>query len=227
MAIIIKGRTIFGPNIVKDGLVLYLDAANTKSYSGSGTTWYDLSGNNVNGTLNGPTFNNKTFEFNGIDNTISISNPINQNNLEQEWTVSSYINISDKVSQCLLSINNGLYVCYVQGNNSLLYLNGGANDYYTYGGDLGNIGWVMATFRFRNSDGYRKIYKNDIDISTSGPNKTSTPSGNGAKSLIIGSGLEGFMSNFLIYNRLLTDKEITQNYNAIKKRFLNGSTYKT
>ena len=45
------------PRIVRDGLALYLDAANTKSYPGSGTTWKDLSGKGNNGTLtNGPTF---------------------------------------------------------------------------------------------------------------------------------------------------------------------------
>ena len=45
------------PHIVRDCLVLYLDAANTKSYPGSGTTWTDISGRGNNGTLtNGPTF---------------------------------------------------------------------------------------------------------------------------------------------------------------------------
>ena len=44
------------PKIVTDGLVFAVDAANKKSYPGSGTTWTDLAGNN-NGTLtNGPTF---------------------------------------------------------------------------------------------------------------------------------------------------------------------------
>ena len=47
----------YGPNIVTDGLVLCLDAADKNSYPGSGTTWYDLSGNGYNGTMtNGPTF---------------------------------------------------------------------------------------------------------------------------------------------------------------------------
>ena len=47
----------YSPKIVTDGLVLSVDAANKKSYPGSGTTWYDLSGNAINGTLtNGPTF---------------------------------------------------------------------------------------------------------------------------------------------------------------------------
>jgi len=47
-----------GPNIITDGLVLNLDAGNSKSYPGSGTTWFDKSGFGNNGTLiNGPTFN--------------------------------------------------------------------------------------------------------------------------------------------------------------------------
>ena len=49
---------IHSPKIITDGLVLALDAGNTKSYPGSGTVWTDLSGNNNTGTLtNGPTFN--------------------------------------------------------------------------------------------------------------------------------------------------------------------------
>ena len=46
-----------GPEISNDGLVLCLDAANFKSYPGTGTTWTDLSGLGNNGTLtNGPTY---------------------------------------------------------------------------------------------------------------------------------------------------------------------------
>ena len=43
------------PRVITDGIVLALDAANTRSYVGSGTTWTDLIGSN-NGTLNGPVF---------------------------------------------------------------------------------------------------------------------------------------------------------------------------
>ena len=42
-----------GPEINEDELVLALDAANTKSYGGSGATWTDLSGKGNNVTLNG------------------------------------------------------------------------------------------------------------------------------------------------------------------------------
>ena len=67
--------TYYSPKIVTNGLVLCLDAGNTKSYSGSGTTWTDLSESATNGTLtNGPTFNsdNKgSIVFDGIDDYIA------------------------------------------------------------------------------------------------------------------------------------------------------------
>jgi hypothetical protein len=48
------------PRIVTDGLVLCLDAANARSYPGTGTTWTDRSGNGNDGTLiNGPTFSDE------------------------------------------------------------------------------------------------------------------------------------------------------------------------
>ena len=60
-----------GVNIVKDGLVLYLDAANSISYVSGSTTWNDLSRGGNNGTLvNGPTFNSGnggSIVFDGAD----------------------------------------------------------------------------------------------------------------------------------------------------------------
>jgi hypothetical protein len=58
-----------GPNVVTDGLVLCIDAANPKSYPGSGTTWFDVSGNGRNLTLfNGTSYNSAGhFDFDGID----------------------------------------------------------------------------------------------------------------------------------------------------------------
>ena len=62
------------PRIVRDGLVLYLDAANIKSYPGSGTTWTDISGKDYDGTLiNGPTFSSDNLGcvvFDGSNDTV-------------------------------------------------------------------------------------------------------------------------------------------------------------
>ena len=67
----------YNPRTITDGLVLCLDAANTKSYPGSGTTWTDLSGNGNTGTLtNGPTYNSAnggSLVFDGVDDFITSS----------------------------------------------------------------------------------------------------------------------------------------------------------
>ena len=63
-------------SIVTEGLILHLDAGDSNSYSGSGNTWYDISGNNNHGTLNGPSFINtglKHFVFNGSDDVASLN----------------------------------------------------------------------------------------------------------------------------------------------------------
>ena len=63
--------TKYNLNIVTDGLVLCLDAANKKSYSGTGTAWSDRSGNGNNGTLLGSpvysTANSGTLTFDGSE----------------------------------------------------------------------------------------------------------------------------------------------------------------
>jgi hypothetical protein len=62
-----------GPNIVTDGLVLHLDAANPKSYPGTGVDWYDVSSGNYHSQLstNGVSFQDGYLSFNGIDQTAS------------------------------------------------------------------------------------------------------------------------------------------------------------
>lgn len=70
---------IFGPTIVRDGLALALDAADKKSYPGSGTTWYDISGNNK--TATGGDFqvssNGKYSLFSGTQATVASSDILN------------------------------------------------------------------------------------------------------------------------------------------------------
>ena len=85
------------PRLVTDNLVFCVDAANTKSYSGSGTDWKDLSGQGNNGTLtNGPTFNSSnggSILFDGSNDNISMSNSSSLNTTPTV-TISSWINPS-------------------------------------------------------------------------------------------------------------------------------------
>ena len=161
------------------------------------------------------------YNFDGVDDYISISNPLSmQSNLDQEWTVMAWVNLTEKTEQILVyGMNRHLYVVAWQGNNSILYLNGGANDYYKYGGDLISPGrWSFVTFRFRNSDGLRTIYKNLTDVTTSGPNKTSTPYGI-SSTLQLGKLMQGKLGGMLMYSRVLSDIELQQNFNAHRSRY--------
>lgn len=69
--------TRYGPRIITDSLAMHLDAGDRNSYRGSGTTWFDLSGNNNHGTLvNSPTFstnNSGLFTFNGSTTYVNLN----------------------------------------------------------------------------------------------------------------------------------------------------------
>ena len=71
----------YSPKIVTDGLVLYMDAANSKSYVSGSTTWNDISRSGNNGTLiNGPTFNSSnggSIVFDGTNDYVNLSDSDN------------------------------------------------------------------------------------------------------------------------------------------------------
>ncbi len=75
----VRSQVSISANLVTSGLILHLDSGNSSSYSGSGTTWNDLSGNNRNATLiNGPVYSSLDggkIMFDGINDYAEISNP--------------------------------------------------------------------------------------------------------------------------------------------------------
>ena len=85
----------YGPNIVTDGLVLNLDAANKRSYPGSGTTWHDLTKNKVIGTLtNGPTYssaNGGSLVFDNTNDYIQIPYSDIFNFGTSDWTIEFWV----------------------------------------------------------------------------------------------------------------------------------------
>ena len=104
------------PQIVTNGLVMYLDAANPKSYPTTGTAWYDRSGNGNTGTLtNGPTFNsgnNGSIVFDGIDDYVSLSS---SPNLTNPLTICGFINTS-----IVSGVNQVIYGPLANGSDNWL-----------------------------------------------------------------------------------------------------------
>jgi hypothetical protein len=218
-----------GPEIVTDGLILYLDAANKKSYPGSGTVWNDLSGNAINGTLtNGPTFdggNVGNINFDGTNDYIALTS-----------TITATIYTLDFWYK--MGVNDGGYGYFtgVSGGKGLAISEGGTavglsygNFYYFNGGAVkmtqstllttgvwNNISAVIDT-----SVGNIKIYLNGSIITNQSVSSMSTSvSEIGRYVPNNGNFLNGNMASFKIYNRELSAAEILQNYNATKNRFI-------
>jgi hypothetical protein len=249
-----------GPRIVTDGLVLHLDAANRKSYPGSGSTWYDLSGNNYHGSINSATFADNTFNFDGTDDYIDLSSHASNLIFDSPVTINSFIfPTSDiSVSNTILSLSNGISDITTDNLDGFAMRYGNStssmtNETFTLAknvnqqtpnvqstvnidGDLslGNTyrnKWVNYVVRSNSTSWNIKV--NDTSLTLTG---SSYWNGNlfgfgediSPKSKVgIGCLLRADFVNMFngkiamvsIYNRELTNAELTQNYNAFKGRY--------
>jgi hypothetical protein len=230
-----------GPNATESGLVLCLDAANRKSYSGSGNTWTDLSSSNNNGTLvNTPTYNaNGSFSFDYIQTEfVSFANTNSLMFLNllpytlEAWVYptidpgsGNYTGIFNRESSDVGAVRDGYNVFVVQSGSNVLIASErfaagsvvSAAEYLATASFLNNWHHILATF-----DGSTvKFYRNASLKQTSGI--TTTNLTNNIQTLQVaqrgGQYFRGNISNAKIYNRALTSNEITQNFNALRGRF--------
>ena len=182
-----------GPKIVTNGLVLYLDAGNSKSYPRSGTVWTDLSGNGNNGTLtNGPTYsslNKGNISFDGVNDYCTFTfNPI------QQFTC----NILIKYNAIDILSNNTHYSMINNGS----------------GGDQSNIGeFQKYNIRFNRSGSGRnfatQFYQTDFTegaqgLSITGPSFEDSTYNNkwSMHSTTLSSSLFGYYVNGNLYSSL-------------------------
>ncbi|NCD00818.1 LamG domain-containing protein [bacterium] len=158
---------------------------------------------------------------------LQIANPLsNQANLDQEWTVSAWVDVSNNDDQYLIDgMNKGVKLTHSSTNKPLLYLNSSTHDYYIYGNTadlLEGQGWKHIVFVFQNSTGLRKIYIDGVDVSGIGINKTSTPLGI-SSTLRIGYSSVAKIDDLKIFNRALSESEVKaiySNLNSTAKTFL-------
>lgn len=223
--------SISGPDIVTTGLVVNLDASNRNSYAGSGTTWFDRSGNSNNSSLvGGVTYSNSIrgeMIFNGTTAYCDIPLPSVQS--YDTITVCSFIKWVSFTAGMFFGMSN--YDIWT-ANNCLGYNNAGSNVIginaatVTSLGLLGN--WKFYTF-VMNKTGLlstNKIYINGVSVGQ----LTAVVAADGnipgfATNLRLCSwNSGGFYGNITygnvsIYSRELTPQEILQNYNVTKSRF--------
>jgi hypothetical protein len=209
-------------SIVTSGLRLNLDAGNTTSYPGSGTTWYDISGNSNNATLvNGPTFdsnNGGSIVFDGTNDYVSntISNPGSMPITFEFWI---YSNSSSPVGIFDTAPNTGDVLRNYSAGNVEWHI---ASPSIALG--LSANTWTNITLQFYFSTNRTiEYYKNGSLITTGTGSTSSTYAWNSLTFGNINGGsagsYSGKMSVIRIYNRTLSSAEVLQNYNAIKNRF--------
>jgi hypothetical protein len=211
--------------IPTDGLTLYVDAGLNLSYSGSGTQWYDLSGNNNTGTLqNSPTYSPSdggTLTFNGSQ-YISFSSPTNIPIGNSNYTISVWFNPNSLGGNGLVGWGN-----WGGGNQVNAFRLGGSSLLnYWWGNDLAASAsittntWYNAIARFDGTN--RQIWVNNVMINQDTPGSGhNVPNADNMKIGVTNNTeyFNGKISNVEIYNRVLSDSEIGIIFDNLKSRF--------
>jgi hypothetical protein len=217
-----------GASIVRNGLVLHIDAANRKSYPGTGTTCTNLSNTSNSGTLtNGTTYSNTNrglFNFDGTNDLISIPHNAAQN--PTSITISSWVRPSSllKNSNIVGKTNNAGYRYRVNTNGSVTFFDRGATNALTTA-----TGLIIANNWYNiavtgDATGLQIFINGVFIISNAVAFGGNTSSGNlalGAEDVTasFSESLIGSISQVSIYNRVLTGTEMQQNFNAIRGRY--------
>ncbi len=219
---------ISGPNIVTNGLIFHIDVLNNKSYSGSGSSWTDLSGNGNNLTLtNNPTFESSSILFNG------------STHYGESIIFTPNITAKTTMAWCKLTSTS-------QGGGGLIGIMGsGGEPFDSIVYNETNNGWGFGSTNFLRTawSGVKEtstsvyvhlaatyanldynLYRNGVKILTT--TSYNALNYNFTSKIIIGKRhasstgpLGAYISQGMVYNRALSASEITQNYNALKSRY--------
>jgi hypothetical protein len=238
--------TKYNLNIVTDGLVLCLDAANKKSYPGTGTTWTDRSGNGNNGTLNNnPTFNSAnggSIDFDGTDDVVG-PNTFDYDDSGGTFTVCAWLNPDTFTSSNAYAAiinrtdnSNHIFSVYIETSSG----SGTAGELASWFFDTGGVyrphksngncvlnlnEWNFCVWRFSDAVGYTyNLFNSDGSVNNTS-SATQSIRKDSTSQFTIGRWrggtyyFDGNISGINFYDRKLTDAEVLQNYNATKSRF--------
>ena len=216
--------------IVTDGLSVYLDAANTRSYSGSGNTWYNLISGAIGGTMVGvgySTLNGGYFSFTGGQYmTFANTPPVGQSTLSSSVEIFAYRNSTGGFEVMFgggNNINNQAYYFGNRQNSSNFMMAYYANDLDS-STPTTNVAWNHYVATYDNATGRRATYYNGalLALNVSGATNTSASVFTIGAFNLLGTPsyhFNGRIAFVKIYNRALSATEVLQNYNATKGRY--------
>ena len=220
------------------GLMLYLDAGLTASYLGTGSYWFDISGkNNTFNLINSPIFQNNSLYFNSSYSQYASGNDIGTLNT---FTIDTWFNLNSLPStnlnpQIVTNVYTETTIYYTIGFLDNTNINGQAWDtkmyggffssnwYYTGGFTLSLNYWYNVTLTYDTQN--LNLYLNGYTYSTLSCNTPAISSGSG---IYIGRRwdnaeyIDGYIPIVRIYDKVLSQTEILNNFNSINTRYSNG-----
>ncbi len=229
-------RPVASTGLITSNLIVHLDASNTSSYPGSGTTWTDLTGTGNNGTLtNGPTYSalaGGCIDFDGSNDYVSIaSNSGLQPQTATPITMQIWIYFDSMTGGAIVNKLTGSFGFdgYILRNTNEGYVG-----YTVNGTGVNQIGsssptvvfstgtWYLVTFITQRSAtaNTTKIYVNTtLYVQNAWGNDGYSES----NPLQLGGGYGGYVNckigAFYFYNRGLSATEIQQNFDATRTRY--------
>jgi hypothetical protein len=220
---------------VTNNLVLYYDPSNSSSYSGSGTTINDLSGNGLNGTMSNITFTSPYFSYNGSSSQVSIAdNPLLEPG-SGDWTIEFWVNHSviAGASRVLIGKTDGGNAAdwgyglrTASNGNTFMEMGNGSTSIQSTTSTLSIDTWYQVVGVWTNvASNSLALYINGSLIGSNSHSFTSIK--NTTAPLYLGSFNGGQFSQWLngrmgvvrIYSSALTGSQVLQNFNADKSKY--------
>lgn len=222
----------YGPQIVKSGLILALDASDKNSYPGSGITWFDLSGQNAHATVNGSV----SFVNSGVISYFNFPVGTSSDYISSTAT-QNYLDVTIVFQPDFTFIGNGSLVGLIGTSNdatsadkSLRFSNANGTGPWTIQNSGNQDDWASSvTTYYVNGIGYAGATSLINGWNIMGATRTNTTNGTFAAPFSYFLGTEGYnggvrdfkgkIAACYMYNRSLTSKEQLQNYNTLRYRF--------
>ncbi len=211
-----------------NNLILYYNPAMTESYSGTGTTVNDISGNGMNGTLSNVTTSATAFTFNGSNSQVSIPDNAVLEPGTGNWTIEVWFKPTVVSGTLLGKYNNGgntaniSYALRMGANNIRADFSNGTTGFTSDNYTLTPNNWVQMVYVWNKTNNVLYTYSNGVIKQT----KTITISGilNSITNLFLGSYNGGEYPQYFngqigvvrMYNKPLTDSEVLNNFNTTK-----------
>lgn len=211
------------PNVVLTDLQLWVDAGELESYPGTGSTWFDISGNNNDFTLiGGPTYSSSNGGILQFAAGVSYGELNSLDYRTQSFTIMFAARWSSGVSNNRRRVVNSRYNNWFVGHQQGPAIM--ADGYYAEGwirqSNANDTNWRIYAATEDYANDLRYLYINDVAMS--GTANAGTEGFQGLNLAIWQSSAEASdceIGWILLYDRVLTAGEMTQNFNVYKDRY--------